>query len=273
MGDFNYAMNPDDPERKTAWHSITFDPDGLNLNTWNTWAMAPRSRPFVNAPQIKESYVDVPGADGSLDYTEALTGRVNYANRTGSWEFIIDNVWKWHQVYSDILTRLHGKKFNKIVLTDDPEYYWKGRITVSGNFGTRDYSSVTLSYNLEPYKYPINKTTTPSWKWNDLFGTKIRFGPFNVFGEVYKDIHNDMDKSVVANIICSAPMKLYPCTHHDLGEPGLYELLVNGTEGYDNIKVDLQAGSNYFTLTPGRNALFFVGNGTIRVDYERGGIL
>ena len=124
MGDFHYTMLDRDDGTKVGAHSITIN----GMNTWDIWHMAPKSRPFVSPPQVKTEYVDVPGADGSLDYTEVLTGRPRYANRTGQWDFIVDNGYRnWSDLYSDILMKLHGKYFDNIVLEDDPYYKWKGR--------------------------------------------------------------------------------------------------------------------------------------------------
>ena len=156
MPDFNY----------NGEHSIYIS----GKNTWTDWHLAPQSRPFVAAPPIKEEYVDVPGADGSLDYTEVLTGGVRYGQRTGQWAFILDNGYVDPlQFQSDILAFLHGKK-HQIVLKDDPEYYYTGRLTLETNFGAKDYNQIVIKYNLNPYKYPIGSTSTMEWKWNDLFG-------------------------------------------------------------------------------------------------------
>ena len=137
MGDFNYSLN----ENGKGEHSITIN----GMNTWETWRMAPKSRPFVSAPQVKTEYVDVPGADGSLDYTEVLTGKPRYANRTGQWDFIIENGFRnWYDLYSDILMKLHGKYFDEIVLEDEPLYKWKGRLSVTGQFGNKDLTTVRI---------------------------------------------------------------------------------------------------------------------------------
>ena len=69
MGDFHYTMLDRDDGTKVGAHSITIN----GMNTWDIWHMAPKSRPFVSPPQVKTEYVDVPGADGALDYTEVLT--------------------------------------------------------------------------------------------------------------------------------------------------------------------------------------------------------
>ena len=77
-------------------HSIWFENPSINglapvkYNTFSNFHLISDGRPDVASPELKTNYVDVPGADGSLDYTEALNGR-KYKNRTGSWEFYMLN--------------------------------------------------------------------------------------------------------------------------------------------------------------------------------------
>lgn len=259
MGDFVY----------NGEHSITFDPKGLNINTWKSWHMAPKTRPFVVAPQVKTEYIDVPGADGSLDYTEALTGKPRYANRTGQWDFIIDNGYrKWHELYSEILLRLHGKKM-KIILDDDPNYYWEGRLSVTGQFGNKDYSSISISYNLGPYKTPLDKAKVENWKWNDLFSNYIRYGTFTVNGVKTHTITNDEGKATTCNVNSTSRMEVFKVA-------SIEEMWNAIQDGYDSTKherIQLTMGDNEVTLTNGKNILIFIGYGIIKVEYAGGSIL
>jgi hypothetical protein len=258
MGDFLYYGD----------HSITIDPDGLNINTWKTWHMAPKSRPFVVAPSVKESYVDVPGADGSLDYTDILAGVPRFANRVGQWEFIIDNgpdYSIWHTLYSEILMKIHGKRFDKIILDDDPDYYWTGRLTVTGQFGNKDYSSITIGYNLYPYKMPIGSTSNIWWKWNELFSNTILYGTFSVNGRKFRNIINENSSDITAVFTTTYYMDMYP---YDGTEEAQYKLCYEKLDGHE--KQHLITGSNDVTLHSGNNYFLFVGNGNVTVEYERG---
>lgn len=268
MGDFNYQLIERDKKMIGA-HSITFTcSGGTKVNTWDTFAMAPKSRPFVAAPQVKTEYVDVPGADGALDYTEVLTGKPRYANRTGQWDFIIDNTSKpWYNRYSDILAVLHGQYFDEIVLEDDPSYKWKGRIVVVGQFGNKDYSSVSLQYNLDPYKRPVGSIEVKNWLWNELFGVSIEYGTFNVNGYKVHNVKTNTGMYEMATVTCSAPMKVYRLeSEKDIATA--YE------NNYSGFPVQwLTAGDNTFELYSGDNYLFFVGNGSVKFNYERGAML
>ena len=272
MGDFKYSMITKNDGTTVGAHSITIN----GLNTWKSWHMAPKSRPFVVAPQVKTEYVDVPGADGALDYTEVLTGKPRYANRTGQWDFIVDNgndYVKWCELYSDILKKLHGKYFDRIVLEDDPDYKWKGRLAVTGQFGNKDYSSISIAYNLDPYKRPIDDLGSKQWLWNELFTNTIFYGNFSVNGFKARNIINDDQESVTVNVEVSYQMDAIP---YDGTEKTQYSMLSGSfdrhIEQYTN-RIHLNTGENEITLQPGDNYFFFVGNGLVKVEQERGKLL
>lgn len=239
MGDFIYE----------GGHSIGID----GRNTWDYWHMAPSSRPYVAAPKVKTEYVDVPGANGQLDYTEVLTGGVRYGQRTGNWQFLIDNgYWDWPVLYSDLLEYLHGKK-HKIVLSDDPGYYYQGRLEINCNFGAKDFSTCQISYNLDPLKYPIGSTANDDWMWNDLFSNTIIFGKFNVNREKARNIINPDSTSKSVSVTLTSPM----------------------TVEFGVLEINLLAGttSNALTLQPGDNFMIFKGSGQVTIDYTLGGKL
>lgn len=147
------------------YHSITIG----EKNTWSDWHLIPTSRPFVALPTVNKKTVEIPGRNGSIDLTEFLTGHPTYGNRKGSWEFYISNEfflysdpnfvrgavnWQnWPTAVREIAEYCHGKVLTAI-LEDDPDYYYKGRFEVSYK-PQKDYSVVTISYDLEPQETRI----------------------------------------------------------------------------------------------------------------------
>lgn len=276
MGDFVYNGS----------HAITFligessEEEGAvefveknRYNTWKDWHMAPKSRPYVAAPTVKTAYVDVPGADGSLDYTDALAGKARYANRTGSWEFIIDNGYiDWFDVYTDILQKLHGKYFDRIILDDDPTVYWKGRLSVKGDFSPRDYNMVTIDYNLDPYKRLVNSKEVNWWKWNSLFGNLITYGPFQVNGTKARNFVNDGSTDIVANMNLTFAMDIFPYDGSKSMQNKMFsESFHHNPDVWGGIH--MEAGDNEFIIKPGDNYYLFYGTGSVNVEYERGKML
>ena len=139
------------------YHSIDFG----DKNTWESWHLIPTSRPVVAPPKQKTKIVDIPGGSGVIDLSESLTGYPVFNNRTGSFEFLIvnnmyaeanDTTPSWVDVYTDITKHLHGKTM-KMVLEDDPDYYYEGRFAVDQWNSDKTYSKITISYDVGPYKW------------------------------------------------------------------------------------------------------------------------
>ena len=130
------------------YHSVTFG----NKNTWDNWHIVPSSRPVFEPPKQKTNILDIQGGNGVIDLSEALTGYPVYNNREGSFEFIVMNDYgEWHERYSDISDYLHGQKM-QAVLEDDPYYYYEGRFSVNSWKSDKDWSKITIDYNVSPYK-------------------------------------------------------------------------------------------------------------------------
>lgn len=152
------------------YHSITFG----DKNTWDDWHLVPASRPTFSMPPLQERYVDIPGLNGPVDLTEAITGYPVYGNRTGSFEFIVMNDWydsdgtltrgRWQERYSEIANYLHGRSM-KAWLEDDPEYYYEGRFKLAEWRSEKDYSRISIEYNVGPYKWYSTDTSEP-WLWD-----------------------------------------------------------------------------------------------------------
>ena len=145
---------------------VTYDEFQAVANTWTDWHLIPSSRPTVAQPNPVLKIIDIPGSDEPVDLTTFLTGGVTYSQRQGSWSFYVVNGFAEHTQYvpqdwealrMKIVNAIHGKKM-KVCLMDDPQYYYEGRLTV-GNWETGStMSSITISYQLNPYKiHIINK--------------------------------------------------------------------------------------------------------------------
>lgn len=148
-------------------HSISFLPDqsgGTKINTWTDWFLIPDSRPDVSSPGIDAKYVTIPGRHGAIDMTDYLTGEPIYANRTGSWSFLIDNDHEdWYSLRGKIIGFLHGRRMI-CILEDEPDWYYIGRFTVEPKSGSSN-STITINYTLEPFRYRQSGSDT-DWLWD-----------------------------------------------------------------------------------------------------------
>lgn len=105
----------------------------------------------IGAPAPKVLTVDIAGGDGVLDYTEWF-GATNYANRTLKFEFSLINEPKlFLEQYSRIQNLLNGKKM-KITLSDDPDWYYIGRVMVDEWASQKRIGKVVITVDAEPYK-------------------------------------------------------------------------------------------------------------------------
>lgn len=134
-----------------GYHSIIIS----GKNTYGEWEMYPTSRPHVAPPEVKTNYVDLPGADGGLDYTDLLTGEPRYGYRKGSWEFLLIPQDRWAAVYRSLVNFLHGRQ-HTVILEDDPNYVYTGRLSVNKWQSDAHNSLITIDYTLEPFPRNIS---------------------------------------------------------------------------------------------------------------------
>ena len=232
-------------------HAITIG----DKNTYEDWKLIPTSRPLFAAPTPKTSYVDIPGADGALDYTEVLSG-VKYNNRQGSWEFkVLNGYAEWYNRYSEIMNYLQGKKF-RVILDDEPDYFYNARLSVNSWSSDKDWSTIVIDYIAEPYKYPINSTASYDWLWNELFDNTIYYGIFDVVGSKWRNFINDSVEDIEVSVTTTSPMTVF------IDRPG--------EEDDDVVFLEEGTTSAALTLSPGDNIFTFYGTGRVTVDYSKG---
>ena len=101
--------------------------------------------------------MDIEGADGSLDLTDFF-GRPTFGNVTHKFTFFSMIPRSEHlTLFTQIKNALHGQKL-RIVLDDDPGFYYVGRCYVSPYTNEKGIASIDVECECEPYKYKLNKT-------------------------------------------------------------------------------------------------------------------
>lgn len=231
------------------YHSITLG----DKNTWDDWHLIPKSRPLFNPPSVKTNYIEIPGGDGSLDLTTALAGRPVYKNRTGSWEFYVENGFKdWAVLYSEIMTYLHGRKL-KAILEDDPDYYYEGRFAVNAWKSDPNWSIITIDYEVSPYKRSLVAAGN-DWLWDT----------FNFETDVIRSYENLPVSGSLTVVVIGDSMPV---------PPTIVASNTDMTVTCDGTTYSLKKGTNYIselTIQEGENTFIFGGTGTITILYERG---
>ena len=143
-------------------HSVIFEVDNVQKNTYDDWLFVPSERPVIVPPEVKTNFIDLPGANGFIDLTEAIPGSVVYGQRESSIDFMIETTTvrnTWSDLYSAVLNFLHGKS-GKLILEDDPNWFYEGRFTVEPWKSEESWSTITINYVLEPFKVNLNTGRT-----------------------------------------------------------------------------------------------------------------
>lgn len=121
-------------------------------HSFRDWGLVMKTRPNISPPAPKMKMIDVPGSDRVIDLTESLTGAVHYEMRTISFEFVMmAERDRWPSLFSDILKTIHGKRV-RIIMDDDPNYYYTGRVTVGDLDPDKKVAVLTMEAQVEPYK-------------------------------------------------------------------------------------------------------------------------
>lgn len=161
------------------YHSIDFfyvDPideesEQTHVNTWDDWRMVASSRPSIALPEFKANNIEIAGTSGFIDISRVLTGSPLYWARSGSIEFIVLNQYNtpdaehWVEVYHKISRFLHGRQVRMVLTDDEPNFYYIGTFTVD-QWESGDYNStITINYELQPYKWARRKSNE-DWLWD-----------------------------------------------------------------------------------------------------------
>ena len=226
------------------YHSIIIS----GKNTYDEWGLVPMSPPVIEPPEVKTTYVDLPASHGVLDYTSLLLAETPYGQREGSWDFYVKAGASWASVYSNLMNYLHGEK-HTVILEDDPHFMYTGRLFVDDWKSDKNYSRITIRYNLDPFKYSVVNSEESDWLWNDLFAEVIRYGRFTVSGSKYRNFINEGMKVTIPTFTCQNAMSVE----------------------FGGVTYTLMPGKNYnanLALEPGDNIMKFTGNGDVVVSYR-----
>lgn len=259
------------------YHSVNYG----DKNTWDDWNLVPSTRPLFDPPSVKTQYVDIPGKDSKTDLTEAVRGYPLYNNRTGSHEFLVvndfyepvENSDEWYVRYSKIMNYLHGKKM-KVNLEDDPEYYYEGRFSVNAWKSDKYMSTITINYDVGPYKWSKKRSDEP-WEW-DTFNFQngvITSGLFEIEisdeARHYLDFEREMwgYAPVVPMVYIANSSGLGPLNGTKLHVDFTY--FISGSIHTDNIQEDIVCNARYARYTP-QSLIFKGGNNTslLRVSFR-----
>ena len=221
-------------------------------NTYKDYKLLIQSL-LISTPNPKEELIDIPGADGELDFSESLTGDIKYQKRTITISLAKRKNESCLAEYSRIQNDLHSK-IMKIILSEDANFYYYGKVKVKDYDRYSLLHTIDIECDVEPYKYDLT-SSDEDWLWDPFdFETGIinETRDLIVDGELEVSILGRRQK-VVPKFVCENPLQLI----------------------FNEQTYNLPAGGSYspdIEICEGENILKFIGNGTVTIEY-RGGSL
>lgn len=204
-----------------------------NMHTWLDYGLRCLSCKLGNpAPEYK--YLKIPGADGQLDLTESVYGRITYGTRPLTAKFEKQCTRAEHMALRADLNKLFLGKACKIILDDNTNLYAYGRVTLNPDH-QGIYGSFEIQANCDPYLYRVDLTSRT----------------FNVSGSLSITLTNSQ-------------MPVSPTLYTDKADMQIeykgkrYNIITGGVEIPEIV------------LTEGNNNIKLYGAGTVKIEYRQG---
>lgn len=231
-----------------------------NKNTYNDWFLVPTSRPVIPPPEPNETFLEIPGTNGSLDISTILTGYPTFKDRTGSQEFIVTNQdISWSELYSDIMWHLNGKTHD-MMLNTDPEYVYRGQFKVESWDTPKDWSRITIGYTLQPYKYYRLKV---SEQYPDIFDWNIINGETTILSNLNEYVDRMPVNPYITVRETNGGSMAFEFINTELGINTGKFVLPTGISKTPRITLTNFSGNNSMTLKVS-------GSGKVFIDYQNG---
>lgn len=174
----------------------------------------------ISAPSVRTNMIVVPGRDGEIDATDALTGEPTYDSRIISISlFGIKSISgkEWPDAVSDFCNAFHGKKV-KVYFQEDSAHYYSGRLSVGEIKLDGGRQLLPVEIICDPWKYKNSETTVTSY---DLSTEYMQLSLFNESRPVIPKITVEQDTTLLwkgSTINASAGSHIFPDIRLSAGE-------------------------------------------------------
>lgn len=191
----------------------------------------------MGSPEPYLTKTEIPGKNGVLDQSEAISGFTTYAEREVEmmYSLMAGSEQDYQEKMGKIRNTLHGKK-RKVVLPSDPEFYYDTRLLIEEAPENSLFSEITILGTAYPYKRKIKDTVIQ--KTLTGVATAIEC--------------NNLSEPVVPIIEVSAAMEI-----------------VFGGKSFE-----VKAGKHTLNIVflAGKNVLTVTGTGNIKITYKEGSL-
>ena len=204
----------------------------------------------LGTPAVRKSTVTIPGRNGALDLTEAITGFPLYDNATHKLTFDFrDGTYDERvSVSSDLRGKIHGRRLPVVIGNDS--YYYDARVSVDSSKLNQQYSQVVVTLDAAPYKL-ARKTSLDDWEWDS----------FNFETDIIRDYKNIQ---VPGELVVIGDVMPTGC---------VFEASAAVTVMYDGKRYQLPKGRSTvpdILIMEGEHTMSFSGSGTVSVEYRGG---
>ena len=153
---------------------------GATINgehTLRDWGAAIINSDIVSVPEPNLTILEIPGRNGRLDLSEALTGDVTYANRTIKLQLAGSvSPESWYQKCLHIFNAFHGRTVD-VIFDDDSTHYYHGRASVSDPQRVRNGGQFIFTVDAEPFRYETELTSITIAESGTITNTRMPVCP------------------------------------------------------------------------------------------------
>lgn len=145
---------------------ITIDGTAKSYHSYEDWGLYIANNDCIGEPVQYTNYVEVPGRDGKIDLSEALSGRPIFTSRAIKIYLAgFRDTTHWDAVMSGFRNNIMGKVC-RITFDTDPTYYWLGRVAVNEFKPNKEFGKFLIDIpEADPYKYSLASSAEP-WLWD-----------------------------------------------------------------------------------------------------------
>lgn len=122
----------------------------------------------VHPAEPKLNFLEADGFNGSIDVTDSFGVDVRFKNRDIDWVFALNPGMDWRETQRTISRDLNGLRL-KIILSDDQNYYYMGRVKVNEYKRDEALKQITLTANCDPFMYYADTTQLTATVSNNTY--------------------------------------------------------------------------------------------------------
>ena len=190
----------------------------------------------VSAPEPKTITTEIPGRDGVLDQSKAVSGRINYANRTLTILGYVKETYSQYLERCSKMLNLIGGDIVEIENAAEPDFVWSGRAAIEYENVDAIHSEITIECDVFPYKRKKADTVVQK----------------TLTGAATDIVCKNLAEPVVPTIETSAAMNIK----------------------FRDKTFDVQSGSHVLDIVfeRGDNVLNVTGTGDVKITYREGSL-